>query len=186
MVFVLPARNQIFVGEFDQQRDISDPNCSEGSPVGLHCVVVLPRQPYRQAEAECRARKMKLWPGPDQDLSQVKLSNIFSAGKLSEIFSPQINEKIYAELDTEVWVKAETESLYSGTGETQTVTIAGKYQMREVKMRSFLFCFWQMEGCVRPGRDKVTSALRTATPGSTVSASWTSPPTSSSPPRRLT
>ena len=95
--------------------------------MGLHCVVFLPSQPYREAEAECLARKMKLWPGPDQELSQVKFSNIFSAGKFSQIFSTQINEKIYAELDTEVWVKAETESLYDGTVETQTVTIAGKY-----------------------------------------------------------
>ena len=93
--------------------------------MGLHCVVFLPPQTYREAEAECLARKMKLWPGPDQELSQVE---IFSRLENVEIFSPQINEKIYAELDTEVWVKAETESLYDGTAETQTVTIAGKYQ----------------------------------------------------------
>ena len=56
-----------------------DPNCSQGSPVGLHCVVLLPRLTYSQAEADCGARKMRLWPGPDQDLSQVRTkSQIFS------------------------------------------------------------------------------------------------------------
>ena len=84
-MFVLPARNQIFVGERERSAIIteifSDPNCSEGAPVGLHCVVFLPPQTYREAEAECLARKMKLWPGPDQELSPVEISNIFSAGK---------------------------------------------------------------------------------------------------------
>ena len=110
-----------------------DPNCSQGSPVGLHCVVLLPRLTYSQAEADCGARKMRLWPGPDQDLSQVRTkSQIFShlenVSRSVNIFSPQINDKIYSELDTKVWVAAETESLYDGTPETQTVTIAGKYQ----------------------------------------------------------
>ena len=49
----------------------SDPNCSRGEAVGLHCVMFLDSQTYREAEEQCLAANMKLWPGPDQDLSQV-------------------------------------------------------------------------------------------------------------------
>ena len=94
--------------------------------MGLHCVVFLESQNYSQAEEQCHSFNMKLWPGPDQDLSQVLTKYKYKFFLFCKIFSPQINEKIYAELDTEVWVKAETESLYDGTTETRTVTIAGK------------------------------------------------------------
>ena len=49
--------------------------------MGLHCVVYLESQTYSEAEDQCHTFNMKLWPGPDQDLSQV--------GKIEiEIFSP--------------------------------------------------------------------------------------------------
>ena len=51
----------------------SDPNCSRGEAVGLHCVVFLDSTTYREAEEQCLAANMKLWPGPDQDLSEVDI-----------------------------------------------------------------------------------------------------------------